>query len=168
MTTFTATTHEAATIARVGIGGTVAIVRRLKVQPPSLDDKIEAVFKLLSPGKPVWVKEAHYLTDDGDEECVVWAQDEDAVAGHLDAIRRMQASLSLSNEWASPHLRLRQAGWMPRWASRHTLTPETVRVCRVRDCAPADGVMFQRVHGDKAFDANPWVMVALCKIGGVE
>ena len=33
MPSFTATTHEAATIARAGMGGTVAIVRRLKVQP---------------------------------------------------------------------------------------------------------------------------------------
>ncbi len=76
MPSFTATTHEADTIARAGIGGTVAIVRRLKVPSGvhtlsliATDGRWEVCEEVpgytpffwckppLSPGKPVWVKE---------------------------------------------------------------------------------------------------------------
>ncbi len=87
---------------------------------------------------------------------------------------------------------------MPREFARFTLTPETVRVCRVQDVsedemrmngAPPSHPSIDRVsvgfgyqnftqswfaqkwtaqHGPAAWDRNDWVMVALCKIGGVE
>jgi len=219
MTPFTATTHEAATIARAGMGGTVAIVRRLKYQHDQFlrvggdgrwlfRDAVETsgyvMFSqpaILSPGKPVWVKEG-WRTDaalDGfkpgdvsETAPILWGDGDHARSWHFDGVQR--------GIWGQS----RRAITMPRWAARFTLTPETVRVCRVQEVtthecisagvsvdmrnvldyvgqsdlaqrhayhnAHVDGFrdLWTAQHGPDAWDRNPWVMVALCKIGGVE
>ncbi len=129
-----------------------------------------------APGDRLYVREAHYLTDDGDEECVVYAEDEAGLAEHREAIRQMQADLRLSDEWAKPHLKLRPSIHMPRWASRLTLTVTEVRVQQLQEISAADvaaeGVevlhyigpispfrdLWNSLHGPDAWDANPWVV----------
>ncbi len=140
-----------------------------------------------APGDRLWVREAFYLTDDGEAEAVVYAEDEGGLAEHREAIRQMQADLRLSDAWAAPHLRLRSPIHMPRWASRLTMTVTDVRVQRVQeiseDDARAEGVLpdgfegyrghegtigyptaiwafrhiWNSIHGPDAWDANPWV-----------
>ncbi len=185
MTPFTATTHEAATIARAGIGGTVTIVRRLKAQPDWVQGDVMFcngmagmihTHKLpLSPGKPVWVKEGWWFCSEcGQQNFMAGANRGGSATGvycvSCDAFKDVKTDPAIT---------------MPRWASRFTLTPETVRVCRVQDVtedeaadAGADwtsGGSFydltadlRNIVGPAAWDRNDWVMVALCKIGGVE
>jgi hypothetical protein len=138
-----------------------------------------------APGDRLWVKEAHYLTDDGDGEYAVYAEDQTSVAEHLESMARLQRSHPQVN-W-SKHLRLRPSIHMPRWASRITLTVTDVRVQRLQDIseddAKAEGVrpafsypgwdavssvpkyrwglheIWNSLHGPDAWDANPWVWV---------
>ncbi len=202
MPSFTATTHEAATIARAGMGGTVAIVRRLKVQPyrfegiQALDYHDKPVPLPLSPGKPVWVKEGW-----GVHKAVRRSDPRKNIGYRADRPEKEPQNMGvLTMEhlmWAGvDFFDWKPAITMPRWASRFTLTPETERVCRVQDVGDdevfAAGVrrpgildlpeggrlhstpqecfaqMIARLHGPAMWHGNPWVMVALCKIGGVE
>ena len=127
-------------------------------------------------GDRLWVKEAHYLTDDGDSEYAVYSEDQTAVAEHLESMARLQRSHPQVN-W-SKHLRLRPSIHMPRWASRLTLTVTDVRVQRLWEISEADAVaegfashppgrsaqiqfhaIWNSLHGPAAWDANPWVWV---------
>lgn len=133
------------------------------------------------PGDRLWVREAHYLTDDGENEYAVFAADQDDVDEHLASMQTTMASHT-SIDW-SKHLRLRPSIHMPRWASRLTLIVTDVRVQRLQDisgedCAaegvcefammpPTDGdvgearIVFRdlwnSLHGPDAWDDNPWV-----------
>lgn len=89
-------------------------------------------------GDRLWVREAHYLTDDGDESYAVFAQDEQGVRQLRETISAMQRQYGLSDEWAAPHLKLRPSIHLPRWASRMTLTVTDVRVQRLQDITLAD------------------------------
>jgi len=133
------------------------------------------------PGDRLWVREAHYLTDDGDFERVVYATDEDAVREHLDYITALPASFSAA--WRARHTKLRPSIHMPRWASRILLELTAVRVERLQDiseedaraegvtlpertCTMYDGmwrdgyrVLWESINGDGSWDANPWVWV---------
>ena len=93
-----------------------------------------------APGDRIWVREAFYLTDDGEAEAVVYAEDEVGVAEHRETIGRMQANLHLTDAWAAPHLRLRSPIHMPRWASRLTLNVTDVRVQRVQEISEEDAL----------------------------
>ena len=136
-------------------------------------------------GGRLWVREAHYLTDDGDQEAAVYVDDADE---HRSAVLSMQADLHLSDAWAAPHLKLRPSIHMPRWASRLTLYVTDVRVERLQDIseedARAEGVecdtdgwrdyqmprtqccadpassyrtLWDSINGPGAWDANPWI-----------
>ena len=94
----------------------------------------------VQPGDRLWVREAFYLTDDGEAGCAVHAADEDAVKEHFRSIRETQAKHILSDGWADPHLRLRSPIHMPRWASRITLIVEAVKVERLQDISESDAI----------------------------
>lgn len=89
-------------------------------------------------GDRLWLREAHYLTDDGESEYAVFAEDDAGVTEHLE---NMQTTMSSHPQidW-SKHLRLRPSIHMPRWASRLTLVVTDVRVQRVQEISEADAV----------------------------
>lgn len=130
-----------APMVRALLAGTKTQTRRiLKPQPEQLPRGFADVRLRYAPGDRLYVREAHYLTDDGDEECVVYAEDQGAVDEYLADIQTMLARYTLSSEWAKPHLKLRPPIHMPRWASRITLTVTEVRVQRLQEISEADAV----------------------------
>ncbi len=101
-------------------------------------------------GDRLWVREAHYLTDNGHAEYAVYAADAEAVAAHFEAIKAL--SPDFPAEVKSRHLKLRPGIHMPRWASRLTLQVDQVRVERLNDIteddALAEGVIWsERLEG---------------------
>lgn len=129
-----------------------------------------------APGDRLWVREAHYLTDDGDEAYAVFAEDQEGVAAHLAEMQTLMASHP-NIDW-SKHLRLRPSIHMPRWASRLTLIVTDVRVQRLQEISRGDAMeegcpfanmadgpdprdwfsdLWNSIHGPEAWDANPWV-----------
>jgi len=86
----------------------------------------------------LWVREQHYLTEDGESQCVVHTADNEAVEQHHSDIARMLAQYGLTDAWAKSHLRIRPSIHMPRWASRLTLTVTDVRVQRLQDISADD------------------------------
>lgn len=94
----------------------------------------------------LYVREAHYLTDDGDYERVVCAADKDAVSEHLDTMARLESSHP-TVDW-SRHKRLRPPMHMPRWASRITLIVTDVRLQRLQEITDADAIAegVERLH----------------------
>lgn len=99
----------------------------------------EHLFKLPHrPGDLLWVRENHYLTDDGESEYAVYAADEGDVEQHLANMQTTMASHP-SIDW-SKHLRLRPSIHMPRWVSRLTLTVTDVRVQRLQDISMEDAI----------------------------
>lgn len=89
-------------------------------------------------GDRLWVREAHYMTDDGYSEYAVFAEDHGDVAAHLAEMQTLMASHP-NVDW-SKHLRLRSPIHMPRWASRLTLIVTDVRVQRLQDISRGDAV----------------------------
>lgn len=88
------------------------------------------------PGDRLWVREAHYLTDNGDLEYVVYATDSEAVREHLTSIDRLPPDFPA--EVKAQHRKLRPSIHMPRWASRITLEVTGVRVERLQDISESD------------------------------
>lgn len=91
-----------------------------------------------APGDRLWVREAHYLTDDGDYERAVCAADAEDVREHLATVERLKASHP-QVDW-SRHARLRPGIHMPRWASRLTLIVTDVRMQRLLEISDEDAV----------------------------
>lgn len=87
-------------------------------------------------GDGLWVREAHYMTDDGDSEFAIFAADEEDVAAHLEQTASLKASHPTAN-WAR-HEKLRPSIHLPRWASRLTLIVTDVRVQRLQDISEED------------------------------
>ena len=90
------------------------------------------------PGDRLWVREAHYLTDNGDQEYAVYATDSEAVREHLTSIDRLPPDFPA--EVKAQHRKLRPSIHMPRWASRITLEVTGVRVERLNDISEADAL----------------------------
>lgn len=138
-------------------------------------------------GDRLYVREAHYLTDDGDNEQAVYAADADDVAAHLAEVSNLQRRYP-QIDW-SKHLRLRPSIHMPRWASRLTLTVTDVLVQRLQEISGQDSIaegvecdtctamkssachgkgcfaskdayrnLWNSLHGPDAWAANPWVV----------
>jgi hypothetical protein len=90
-----------------------------------------------SVGDRLWVREAHYLTDDGENEYPIYAADAEALREHLKTVESMRVDPRMSKVVAA-HARLRAAMHMHRWASRATLIVTNVRVQRLQDISPED------------------------------
>lgn len=89
-------------------------------------------------GDRLWVRESHYLTDDGDYERVVYAADTDDVRLHLAGVEQLRACHP-NIDW-SKHARLRPSIHMPRWASRITLDVSGVKIQRLQDISEEDAI----------------------------
>lgn len=89
-----------------------------------------------SPGDRLWVREAHYLTDDGDNEHAVYAADQDAVRNHFAQLDSLPSDFPAAV--LARHKKLRPSIHMPRWASRITLEVTGVRVERLNQISEAD------------------------------
>lgn len=88
-------------------------------------------------GDRLWVREAHYLTDDGDYERAVYAVDAAEVEKHL---AYFAAQRGFPDALVKHHTRLRSPIHMPRWASRITLTVSDVRVERLQAISEEDAI----------------------------
>ncbi len=142
---------------------------------------LEDVFEpRINAGDRLWVKENHYLTDDGDDEYAVYVADgSDATGEHLHEVAALE-KLHPTVDW-SKHKKQRPSIHMPRWASRITLIVTDVRVERLQDCSVADAcaegalvppyteqfanvhalpmyqAIWQGINGPGSWEANPWV-----------
>lgn len=155
---------------------------------PSDDISVEVATGFVEPqyrrGDRLWVREGHYLTDDGTAGYAVYAENVSDVSAHLEEIEDLRTRHPLI-DW-SRHTRLRPSIHMPRWASRLTLTVTDVRVQRLWDISekdakaegvppPPEGIAPEWSHYDSYVDvfadvwdslnadrapwgSNPWVV----------
>ena len=124
------------------------------------------------PGDRLWVREAHYLTDDGDTEYAVYAADDLATYQHLRSIDALPSDFPADVK--AQHRRLRPSIHMPRWASRLTLEITSVRVERLQNISNEDAraegpaghpdgplhafrSLWALINGPDSWAANPWV-----------
>lgn len=105
------------------------------------------------PSDLLWVREAHYLTDDGHNEYVVYAADTDATRAHLARLGALPADFP--EDVKAGHRRLRPSIHMPRWASRITLEITDVHVERLGDISDTD-VDSEGVEGHYVEDGWYW------------
>lgn len=102
-------------------------------------------------GDTFWVRESHYMTDDGDSEYAIFAADEERVRQHLAIMDGMRSRLT-DERWRH-HTKLRPSIHLPRWASRILLTVTDVRVERLNDITEADAL----AEGVKSEALGEWV-----------
>lgn len=110
------------------------------------------------PGDRLWVRESHYLTDNGDEEFAVYAADPAEVGRHLVEVASLEAA-HRDIDW-SRHRKLRPSIHMPRWASRLTLAITDVRVERLQDISEADA----EAEGVREPSLGEWVSTGLGEV----
>jgi len=136
------------------------------------------------PGDRLWVRENHYLTDDGHNEYAVYAADEKSVLAHMTALDALPRDFPADT--LAGHRKLRPSIHMPRWASRITLEITGVHVELLQSISNADALsegvsahpdhhdkpassiyspvqafreLWESINGEGAWDANPWVWV---------
>mgnify|MGYP005813132663 CR=1 FL=1 len=105
----------------------------------------------LDPGDLLWVRESHYMTDDGHDEYPLFIADgEETIAAHLLEVEAMEHAHP-TVDWSS-HKKLRPSIHMPRWASRLTLEVTDVRIQRLQEIsegdAKAEGIAMLRQDRD--------------------
>ncbi len=96
------------------------------------------IWQKVKAGDRLWCRETYYLTDDGYNECAVYATDELEVARHINTVGNVAARLGLHKEWLRGHIKRRPSTHMPRWASRITLAVDWTRVERLQEITEAD------------------------------
>lgn len=137
------------------------------------------IWQSVKPGDRLWVREAHYLTDDGDHEYAVYAADEMATAQHINDVGNIAARHGLGTEWLSRHTKCHPSIHMSRWASRLTLIVTDTRLERVQDISEEDAIaeaapmlhidpesvaptrfaaVWNTLHGPAAWDRNDEVV----------
>lgn len=114
-----------------------------------------------APGDRLWVREAWCRVSDNPMSEIATLASGDGIAYRATDDDEM----SIPPRWRSPI-------FMPRWASRLTLTVTNVRVQRLQDISEADAIaegiddrdpvcgyseLWDSLHGPDAWDANPWV-----------
>lgn len=119
-------------------------------------------------GDRLWVREAHFLTDDGDgdgEYAVYVAEGNDATGEHLHEVAALE-KLHPTVDW-SKHKKQRPSIHMPRWASRLTLIVTDVRVEQLKDIsledAESEGLFswkYTDCDGDPRLDGQPYETTA--------
>lgn len=137
-------------------------------------------------GSEIWVKEAWCAKCD--ENGLMWNEDQntyqvwykasnpEVMAMGEDGFMRERADGTEASPWKSPI-------FMPRWASRITLTVESVRAERLQDITETDAIsegccnayhpdfhvgeyrdLWNTINGPGSWDLNPWVFVYTFKI----
>lgn len=112
-----------------------------------------------APGNVLWVRESHYITDDGDFKRAICAADSDDVAAHLAAVDRIPSYFS--PKLLAEHRRLRPGIHMPRWASRLTLAVTAVKVERLQDISEDDALA-------EGIETDVWDMAPVARRYGTE
>ncbi|MEM9286709.1 MAG: hypothetical protein AAGA36_00075 [Pseudomonadota bacterium] len=109
-------------------------------------------------GDLLWVRESHYMTDDGYCGYAVFACDEQEVAYHFAEIDRAPY---LKPEIKAEHKKLRPSIFLPKWASRLTLKVTDIKVERVHEIsdedAVAEGACFWSAETDEGYLASDQV-----------
>ena len=107
-------------------------------------------------GDMLYVREAHYQTDDGDYEHAVFAADEASVKEHIALIKGMQTRHEFAtDEWAKRHLKLRPPIHMPKAFARIWLEVTGVKVERVGDISEADAKAEGCEPATSGYDYSP-------------
>jgi hypothetical protein len=145
-----------------------------KAGDEDFEDTVHRIYQVIQPGDRLWVKEA-WRTEPKNDHLPPSGLDPATAVVWFD----------VSSEWQSDYEkpRYRSARFMPRWASRLTLTVTDVRIQGVQEIAEADAVaegvtpykpccpddttpaadafmdLWNSLHGPDAWDANPWVWV---------
>ncbi|MFN7883003.1 MAG: hypothetical protein ACK5PF_08330 [bacterium] len=102
-----------------------------KAGDDDFEDTVHRIYPVIQPGDRIWVKEA-WRTEPKNDDLLPSGLDPATAAVWFDA----------SSDWQYDYEkpRYRHARFMPRWASRTTLTVTDVRPQRVQDISEADSV----------------------------
>lgn len=166
-------------------------VTNIEMVSDGADETVHRIYPRVQPGDRLYVREAWRAMDGQDKFSGSQIAAQCLEAGYKRAWSPIQYEVDGARDnWiADPHTfgstpgRYRHARFMPRWASRLTLTVTDVRVQRLQDISEADARaegcdphkmgtarnpykddfragfsdLWNSLHGPDAWDANPWV-----------